>query len=527
MDTKRFFLYFIVIAALALAGCGGNGGGTTAMPDPMPMPDPCPAGQERNADGDCVTPPPPGPTAEELTARADTKRKAIAAEAAQAAADDAGLGGSANLGSDGVTATTDGTATNDDPYSLTISRDRDGTEVKIEDSGLAGMDDPKFMQAADLGGGTTMHVRTMDANDDGDVVEEVVMVTTDIEAPRGRPFAMFEAADGTTPQALNALKSTGVATTDAAGDPNDSLIIPSSGNTAVLPLIMAGGFSAASGGSSSVVRTFLPAADDADATTPGNQPRAAAEVMGTYNGAMGTYTCTGTADCTATVNDKGEVTAVSDGWVFTPDRGATSDQPDYDYLSYGFWLKRTTDKDGVLTYNEVETFARSSRALSGDVSSVTGTATYSGGATGVYVHSVVNPDGSEASATSGHFMADAELTASFAQTVDDTTTPNVNEAGQIPPNMLNTLTGTIDNFRLSGHDQGPGWSVALEGDITPGTGLVTGGTAKGGGTDATFNAAFHGSTGADSTTQPSSVVGEFNANFSNGSVAGAFGATKN
>jgi len=41
MDTKRFFLYAIVIAALALAGCGGNGG-TTAMEDPMRDPDPMP-----------------------------------------------------------------------------------------------------------------------------------------------------------------------------------------------------------------------------------------------------------------------------------------------------------------------------------------------------------------------------------------------------------------------------------------------------------------------------------------------------
>ena len=28
MDMKRFFLYFITIAALALAGCGGGGGGS-------------------------------------------------------------------------------------------------------------------------------------------------------------------------------------------------------------------------------------------------------------------------------------------------------------------------------------------------------------------------------------------------------------------------------------------------------------------------------------------------------------------
>ena len=62
--------------------------------------------------------------------------------------------------------------------------------------------------------------------------------------------------------------------------------------------------------------------------------------------------------CTVTVDGDGAVTAISDGdWVFTPDEGATSDVADADYLHYGFWLRRTTDEDGVLTYNEVETFA--------------------------------------------------------------------------------------------------------------------------------------------------------------------------
>lgn len=83
---------------------------------------------------------------------------------------------------------------------------------------------------------------------------------------------------------------------------------------------------------------------------------------GTYNGAEGTYRCTGTTVCTVTFNDKGAVTGNTGGWVFVPDEGATSDQPDYDYLRYGFWLKRTTDSDGVLTYNEVETFAGSSNS---------------------------------------------------------------------------------------------------------------------------------------------------------------------
>ena len=135
-----------------------------------------------------------------------------------------------------------------------------------------------------------------------------------------------------------------------------------------------------------------------------------------------------TAACTVTVNSMGEVSAVSNSndWIFIPAAsGSAVDVVDTDYLHYGFWLKRTTDEDGVLTYNEVETFAGSSVPASGNVARVTGTATYSGGATGVFVHSVTNPDGTEASATSGHFTADAELMATFGQTVPitaDTTT---------------------------------------------------------------------------------------------------------
>ena len=57
---------------------------------------------------------------------------------------------------------------------------------------------------------------------------------------------------------------------------------------------------------------------------------------------------------------------MTDGWIFTPDKGATSDVADADYLHYGFWLMRTTDADGAITYNEVETFAGSSLDTAGD-----------------------------------------------------------------------------------------------------------------------------------------------------------------
>ena len=42
----------------------------------------------------------------------------------------------------------------------------------------------------DLGNGRTMHTRTMDADADGNVVTEVVIVSTDIEAPKATAFAM-------------------------------------------------------------------------------------------------------------------------------------------------------------------------------------------------------------------------------------------------------------------------------------------------------------------------------------------------
>ena len=64
--------------------------------------------------------------------------------------------------------------------------------------------------------------------------------------------------------------------------------------------------------------------------------------------------------------------------------------------------------------------------------------------------------------------------------------------------------------------------------------VVAGGVANGGGDPGSWNANFHGTTTADgaSTTDVDetvyldSVVGEFNANFGNGSVAGALGARK-
>ena len=102
----------------------------------------------------------------------------------------------------------------------------------------------------------------------------------------------------------------------------------------------------------------------------------------------------------------------------------------------------------------------------------------------------------------------------------------------VTTNQENTVTGTIDKFVLQ-HGEVNTWSVALEsGDITSGSAT---GTANGGGLAGMFSATFHGSSSEDFDhdmnpdtanikRQPVAVVGEFNANFSNGTAAGGFGA---
>ena len=438
------------------------------------------------------------------TAAAKTKTTAIKAEADQET--DASLGGGAT------------------PYMLSITRPRSGTVIKITDDDLAGEDDPKFVEAMDLGSGRTMHVRTKDANDDDEVVEEVVIVKTDIEPPKATAFAKVHTLDVST----NTENDGGAGTDD---DTFEAILVDA--DDVMNARIKSAAFTAPA----AAVLTFPREQEDNSGTADVDESMDAAEVAGTFDGAMGTYKCNAVSDdCTVELDAMGKIIEISaDDWIFTPATGVTVDVADADHLHYGVWLKKTTDEDGVLTYDEVETFAmNSSVAASGSVTAVTGKAKYTGGATGVYVRNVHNSDSTIASATSGHFTADAELNAVFGQVLDE------NQVGTIAANLLNSLTGTIDNFELSGGEE-TAWSVSLEKaavDDPQGTGNpnVTAGVAKGGGAEGSYTATFHGPVASvdhdddDETEniipQPSSVVGEFNAYFSNGSVAGGFGARK-
>lgn len=421
---------------------------------------------------------------EARTTAALTKEAAIAAEGSQAI--NAGLGGSAGNGI----------------YSLTISRGSGDVMVAITDSAMAEDGDPAFAFTAALGQDGRMLVRD---NDMG--VEEVAGVHSDIEALEAIPFAKVHELDFSTDGTNDALHVTHEALGIAGND------------TEVLGRVMSGTFTAGS------VATLTFAPDDP--ATHGTDE--AEEVVGAYDGAMGIYRCNGAAECTVTLDASGMITAMSAGWIFTPDPGATVDVPDEDYLHYGFWLKKKTDDEGAVAYDEVETFAGSSAPPSGYLDAeVMGRAAYEGGAAGVYIIKTrYDPNTGElVNASSGHFAADARLMATFGQTA----------AQDIAPNQLYRLTGTIDNFMLSGNENND-WSVTLAGAIDWNTGTASG-TAEGGvtGQGGSFSAVFHGSVEPvdhdddaampDIFPHPHTAVGEFNASFSNGSVAGAFGARR-
>ena len=194
-----------------------------------------------------------------VTAAAATKRMEIAAEADDA---DAGLGGStASAIEDGV----------EGSYALSIERDRMATSVTVTVNGATDDDDVEFMQAMDFGDGRTMHTRTMEADADGNVVEEVVIVSTDIDAPKATPFAMVEG------QALLVNPKT------TGGSDYRSITVVAGDADVNLPKIMSAEFTAGT----KAVLTF----DSNDSATDDEDE--AFETVGTYNGAMGTYRCDG------------------------------------------------------------------------------------------------------------------------------------------------------------------------------------------------------------------------------------------
>jgi hypothetical protein len=286
----------------------------------------------------------------------------------------------------------------------------------------------------------------------------------------------------------------------------------------------------------------------------------ATEVSGTFRGVSGTFECA--SGCSKTHDSDGNLTGVAGTWTFVPtvidglDATDTSDggglamitkalgelmvpgvMQDPDYMILGYWEQSVT-ADGD-TAETMLPFADGKRDY-GAVTAVTGSARYTGPATGLYMRktltsqSVVDQEGTF---SSGQFTANAILMANFGGT-------SVAQDDQF------SITGTISDFKnMNGEDIDGDWVVNLNRrmidqdsdaatpdqaqrnigaalDAVHGTG-ATGtflGVTHGGELDdpsnmGSWSGTFHGASSAD---QPTSASGTFDAHFTNGHVRGAF-----
>lgn len=249
------------------------------------------------------------------------------------------------------------------------------------------------------------------------------------------------------------------------------------------------------------------------AQPPGATNTPALEVRGTYDGASGTYRCSGTAgtSCTATRSGSG-YTLGGGTWTFTADAGAVVSRPDGSFLRFGWWARDDGKAARVATFVSEVRPDGSAALLSGDINALEGEARYQGGATGkVAIYSALDDDGNEA----GVFTAAATLEAKFGTA----TAPG-------------EISGTLNSFSVDGRDKD--WSVSLtKAAIANGASTFGGPTIRTewviGGKKATAAGSWSGAfyeTDAVSGV-PNTAAGQFTSEYGNvGRMIGAFGANK-
>ena len=461
----------VLLVSFILAACGGGGGGSST---PAPV-DPDPT--------DPVDPTPPGLSQTEI----DEEAMLVAGA----------LGDNANVR---TTTPTDAT-------------DMMGVVT-------TGMTPTSFMEDEDaspiaLGGNWVSNAYTQ-TNQAGNVTLEGVLYNN-VEDPAPASYAAYFGTDGDG-LALSYVSSVAVGETD-----NGQVTFTASNTTGFSvgdnsDQFMFSGFSADPG-----TNFDLPGVNDP--TTPGVDN----ERVGSFFGIEGKFTCSGTADagCNARVSNSGVLTLLGD-WLFTPDGfvagGPATDTaaatgtmvqgvvPDSDYMVFGYWLEKTTARDGTVSY-KVNLYENGPQSH-GAVGHLEGTAKYAGPATGLYMKKTVDPNGMPISPfSSGQFSANAMLTANFGV--------------QVSGSEADVVSGTISGFVDANGDPIADWTLMLgqSGDATDGefSGTTTG---YKGGTPGNWAGTFYGESDAsDATAHPGSAAGTFNGHFTNGHVAGAFGTT--
>ena len=245
-------------------------------------------------------------------------------------------------------------------------------------------------------------------------------------------------------------------------------------------------------------------------TAPGGTTPTIVRFGGTFAGATGTYRCTG-ADCQSEVTEGGGVHLSGDGgWTFTPNTGAMAQVPDSLYQHFGWWVRNDAAGDYLIDVFHGFTGTQPTIAIT----TVQGTATYSGPAAGKYALNRLLGGGTP---MAGHFTATATLEVDFGD-----------------ESAIGTIEGTIGSFMAGGNAMP--WSVALSSRTLTDIGGLDAGTA-----DVPDNAVWtiNGSSGGmvgmwdaqmhdlNDGGVPTVITGEFTTNFdtNDGHLTGAFGTT--
>ena len=262
---------------------------------------------------------------------------------------------------------------------------------------------------------------------------------------------------------------------------------------------------------------------------------------------MGTFACVGTGFCTIERAMTGETAfMVADvdpntvglqrtgqsNWEFTPDPNEMVTVPDQDWMVFGAWL--TTPDDGSGTHRLGVFHTGMDEYMYRD-NTLTGSATYSGSATGVYA------DG----AAGGLFTARAMLTATFSGANDDMLTGRIDDFRDTRGNFLGSDTATDPNDPVGGGEND--WIVMLGRQAITESGAVATNTMVSGSADGVpwnngeWAAQLYGphiAPPGGSQPEPSGVTGQFRAEIWTAgtettddmrgvatAVVGAFGAT--
>ena len=242
------------------------------------------------------------------------------------------------------------------------------------------------------------------------------------------------------------------------------------------------------------------------------------EFEGTFHGIEGTYACEGA--CTIESDDMGMLSMLTGEWEFTATMMAAEAMvaavdTDDDYLDFGYWVETTT-VDGAETY-AVRALDPSGLLPSDAVTGVQGSATYTGGAAGLYSRSESDGSGVPTVRGSGRFTAEVELNANFG-------------GNAISMDDANSISGRIFNFSARDAAEAvaiSAWGVNLpkvKSGGTPSTGTFAAEFMSAPG-DTSWTGQFYGDPG-ENNAQPTGVAGTFQQVRDDRTIVGAYGATR-